>query len=162
MEKKIAFISLGSNIGSRKEYIDNAIDLINNSAEVRVLKKSSYYETKPVGYKEQDLFINVCIMVETSLLPMKLLVKFQEIEKKLKSNKLFRWGPRTIDIDILLYGDAEIDNAVLKLPHPRMTERQFVLIPLKEIEPDLLIKGRTIDDYLSKLENQGVRKLESE
>lgn len=162
MEKKIAFLSLGGNIGNRIEYINKAIEFINNFAEIQVLKRSSCYETKPIGYKEQDSFINVCIMIETTLAPMKLLVKFQEIEKKLKSKKLFRWGPRTIDIDILLYDDVKIDSAILKLPHPRMTERQFVLIPLKEIEPDLLIEGRTIDDYLSELENQGVNKLVSE
>lgn len=131
------FLSLGSNLGDRRKNLQLAIKALNASAG-RVIKKSKTYETKPHGVKNQPMFLNCCIEIETNLKPLKLLAACQKIEKllgRLKSEK-GKMLPRTIDIDILFYGNEIINTPKLTLPHPRIAEREFVLKPLAEIAPD--------------------------
>lgn len=106
-------------------------------AGIRVISTSSFYETEPVGFRDQGWFVNQVAGIETTLSPFDLLLVTQHIESALGRTRAIRWGPRSIDIDILLYGDLVIDHADLTIPHPRMTERRFVLVPLAEIAPSL-------------------------
>lgn len=149
-------------MGQRFDYIDAALEHIDKHHMIKVVKKSSYYETEPWGYKEQKAFINVCVEIETELSPMNLLKELQSIEKQLDRVRDVHWGPRTIDIDILLYDELDIDTSILKIPHPRMTEREFVLVPLKEINEQIMINNRLIDLYLDEIEKQGVKKIDNE
>lgn len=157
-----AYLGLGANLGDRLKQLRQAIDLLNLTKGISVSRLSSVYETTPVGYVEQPIFYNMVIEVQTTLSAMNLLQICLQIEKKLKRIREFKWGPRTIDIDILLYGDRVINQDELVIPHPRMTERAFVLIPLRELVGDMVIPGvnQSIDQFLQKLpEEQEVRKL---
>lgn len=145
------YLSLGSNIGNRTGYLNNAIKLLDNHSSIKVLKISSFYETEPQGYIEQSDFINCAVLIETDLNPHDLLLFCQDIEKKLKRKRLLRWGPRTIDVDILIYGNIIINSNELTIPHERMFERAFVIVPLAEIDS-------FYSKYLKKLESQRVRK----
>jgi 2-amino-4-hydroxy-6-hydroxymethyldihydropteridine diphosphokinase len=131
--KSIAYIGLGSNLGDREKNIKSAVGLLKKTKEIKVNKVSSLYETEPRGYKEQGKFLNGALELETSLSPSELLRVLQGIEGKLGRRRVIKWGPRTIDLDILLYDDLEINEKNLKIPHPQMLRRDFVLIPLKEI-----------------------------
>ncbi len=131
MKANKAYLSLGSNIENRESFLKKAIFQIKKIA--KIIQKSKIYETSPVGYKNQGDFLNMAIKIETSLSPQKLLDKLQEIEKKLGKEKIIKNGPRTIDIDILIYEDTIVDEPKLKIPHPRMHKRKFVLIPLLEL-----------------------------
>ena len=131
------FIALGSNIGNRKNYIHNAIILLGNNPEITVVKQSSLIETKPVGPIEQDLFINAVIEISTSLTPQELLATCLAVEEQIGRVRTQRWGPRTIDLDILLFADRIIAGANLKIPHPELSMRAFVLVPLAEIAPKI-------------------------
>jgi 2-amino-4-hydroxy-6-hydroxymethyldihydropteridine diphosphokinase len=162
MQKQIAYLGLGSNIGNKFEYIEKAIEHISRNSKIEIIKQSSYYETNPVGYEDQESFINMCLEIETDFSPLQLLEETQKIENSLGRTREIRWGPRTIDIDILLYSDLIMKNSILTIPHPRMTERAFVLIPLQEINKGIIINNKRIDEYLSKIEGQGVKKIENE
>ena len=143
-------IALGSNIGEPKENLDLAIALLREATEV--LKVSSYYVTRPVGYEDQPDFVNAVCIIESELPAIELLNMLHGIEKAMGRERTIKWGPRTIDLDIIQYGTL-LSNAVeLTLPHPRAHERKFVLEPWHEIEPDavLLTHGK-IADLLSKL-----------
>ncbi len=142
------YIALGSNMGNRYENLKKAIKAISALDNTKLIKSSNIYETKPVGYLAQDNFLNMVILVETKLNPLVLLRKLQEIESMLQRKRLIRWGPRTIDLDILLYGKLTINLPELKIPHPEMLKRAFVLIPLRDIEPDMEIYGIDIDRYI--------------
>lgn len=131
MKANKAHLSLGSNLGDREEFIKKAISEIKKIADVN--KKSKIYETSPLGYKDQGDFLNMVIQVKTNLTPQKLLKELMEIEKKLGRKRRMKNGPRTIDIDILTFGNTIVDEPNLKIPHPRMHERKFVLIPLMEL-----------------------------
>lgn len=157
-----AYLGLGGNIGNRKSNIDEAICLLENHNEVTITKYSSYYETEPIGYEQQDWFLNVVVEIETILMPYELLALCNAVEKQLKRIRLIRWGPRTIDIDILLYEGFESKEEKLIIPHPRMTERAFVIIPLMEIAPSLYINGRAIKEIAKNISNQEIRKLEDD
>ena len=144
----IAYISLGSNLGRKKANIRKAVKLLSKKKDVKILKVSSLYETEPVGYVKQDWFVNTCLKAETNLSPRQLLKTLKDIEKELKRKKRFtphlfkgagfiRWGPRTIDLDILLYDNLRLKTKDLVIPHPEMHKRAFVLIPLMELEPNL-------------------------
>jgi len=133
----IAYIGLGSNLGDRACYIRNAVALLEQGG-ASVLKMSAVTETDPVGGPPQHKFLNAVVKVETRLSPVELLDHCQAIEQKLGRVRTVANGPRTIDLDILLYDHLAMDTPQLKIPHPRMFERAFVLEPLKEIEPDLL------------------------
>ena len=156
----IAFLSLGSNIGERKLYLEEAVQLLNQNPDINVLKVSSIYETKPVGYINQDDFLNIVVKVETSLEPLKLLNYCQVIEGKLNRIRNIRWGPRTIDLDILLYGQLKMESEILTIPHPRIKERAFVIVPLYELESDLKILDVSIKDIIKEIDISTVTKLD--
>lgn len=143
-------IALGSNIGEPKENLDLAIALLREATEV--LKVSSYYVTKPVGYEDQPDFVNAVCIIESELPAIDLLNMLHGIEKAMGRERTIKWGPRTIDLDIIQYGSLLSNAAELTLPHPRAHERKFVLEPWHEIEPDavLLTHGK-IAELLSKL-----------
>jgi 2-amino-4-hydroxy-6-hydroxymethyldihydropteridine diphosphokinase len=130
------YLSLGSNLGEREANLRAAIELLGES-KVCVKKISSLYETEPVDFLDQPWFLNCVVEAETALLALELLRAVREIELQLGSKKEFAKGPRILDIDILLYGDATIDLPELQVPHPRMAQRNFVLVPLAEIAPTL-------------------------
>lgn len=130
------FLGLGSNVGDRENQLKEAIRLLDEQSGIKVVKVSSFYETEPVGYVDQPDFLNLCVEIQTELSPKAVLERGLAIEQQLHRVRKERWGPRTLDIDILLYGDQIIEEQDLTIPHPRMTERAFVLIPLQEIAPN--------------------------
>lgn len=132
-----AFISIGSNIGDRLHHLTEAVRALHSHERIEVAKVSSIYETVPVGYTDQDDFLNLAVSVETSLDPFELLTACQQIENGLGRVRDIRWGPRTVDLDILLYNNDNIEAENLVVPHPRMGERAFVLVPLLEIAPTI-------------------------
>jgi 2-amino-4-hydroxy-6-hydroxymethyldihydropteridine diphosphokinase len=136
MTSTIVYLSLGSNIGNREASLRKAIAAL-PAAGVRVTRVSSIYETQPVDYLEQPWFLNCVVEGETSVPPLDLLRAIREIEMRLGSKKEVPKGPRRIDIDILLYGETTINTPELHVPHPRMTQRRFVLAPLSEVAPQL-------------------------
>jgi 2-amino-4-hydroxy-6-hydroxymethyldihydropteridine diphosphokinase len=154
-----AYLGLGSNLGNTKENIVKALEMLTADNELKLLKTSSYYETAPVGYQQQDWFLNIVAEIETELSPYELLALCNKIELQLKRERLIRWGPRTIDIDILLYEDFESNEDMLTVPHPRMQERAFVIMPLLEIAPHLSINNRNISEIANTLSEQEIRKL---
>lgn len=133
-----AFISIGSNIGERHVYLKNAVQALAELETVSVEKVSSIYETAPVGYTEQADFLNIVVFIKTELSAHELLASCQQIEQELGRERTIRWGPRTVDLDILLYNQDNIETENLVVPHPRMDERAFVLIPLLEIAPEVV------------------------
>lgn len=155
MKNKI-FLALGSNIGQTKENMETALEHLQK--KINITKLSSYYKTEPIGYENQDWFLNMVLEGETRLYPEELLDFTQSIESKMKRVKTIVNGPRIIDIDILLYNDISMDTERLTIPHPRMLERAFVLVPLFEIAPDLILKGQKIEDALSHIEDQEIQK----
>jgi 2-amino-4-hydroxy-6-hydroxymethyldihydropteridine diphosphokinase len=139
-----AYLSVGSNMGDREGLLKKAIEQLSVYPDILIENVSSIYETDPVGYTDQPLFLNLAIKLKTSLSPQVLLSKLQEVETKLDRKRVQKWGPRTIDLDILLYNSVSIQTEVLEIPHPRMLERAFVLIPLSEIAPDDVYPDNTI------------------
>ncbi len=154
-----AYLGLGSNIGNKKENIKNALDLLESHKEIQVINVSSYYETDPVGYVDQDCFLNIVVAIETNLKPKALLSYCNEIENELKRIRKIRWGPRTIDVDILLYENFLSQDESLTIPHPRMCERSFVMIPLYEIAKDITLFDEDIGSIVEKLGQEGIRKI---
>ena len=136
----IVYLALGSNVGDRAKNLREASSLIND-AGVRILRRSSVYETEPLGYLDQDWFLNSVVQGETELSSVELLRRLRAIEEQMGSKKAFANGPRLIDLDILLYGDETISQNELQVPHPRMLQRRFVLVPLAEIAPQLQHPG---------------------
>ena len=132
----VVYLGLGSNLGDRERNISLAMDQL-KQRDIHILKQSTIIETEPVGGPPQDKFLNAVIMAETSLTPFELLKTIKDIETNLGRTKTIRNGPRTIDIDILLYQNVMINTSELAIPHPRMSQREFVMIPLKEIAPQL-------------------------
>ncbi|WP_096203222.1 2-amino-4-hydroxy-6-hydroxymethyldihydropteridine diphosphokinase [Bacillus sp. FJAT-45350] len=132
-----ALISLGSNIEKRDGYLQFGLRELSEHEQIEVMEVSSIYETAPIGYTEQEHFLNLVVQVKTSLLPMELLRVAQKIENDANRKRVIRWGPRTLDLDILLYNQENIKVDDLSIPHPRMNERGFVIIPLQEIQPSL-------------------------
>lgn len=130
-----AYLGLGSNLGDKRDNLNRATELLRCTTGITVKHTSPFYETSPVGYIDQPDFLNAAVEINTVLDPDRLLEVCQGIEKELKRVNIVRWGPRTIDIDILLYGDLVIRNDRIVLPHPRMHEREFVLRPLNDIAP---------------------------
>ncbi|BCP54094.1 2-amino-4-hydroxy-6-hydroxymethyldihydropteridine diphosphokinase [Kaistia sp. 32K] len=153
-----AFLGLGSNLGDRAELLRDAIAALDTAPSVRVTRISSLYETPPWGPVPQGPYLNACIGVETSLSPRALLELGLAIERDHGRERAVRWGPRTLDIDLLLYGDEAIDEDGLIVPHPRMAERAFVLVPLAEIAPELTIGGKTVATLLEGLDASDIRK----
>ena len=142
-----AFVGLGSNLGEREATLREALDRLGAEEEIEVVSVSSFRETDPVGVLDQPRFVNAAAELETSLPPRELLERLLEVERGLGRDRSQeeRWGPRTIDLDLLLYGDEEIDGPGLTVPHPRLAERLFVLEPLLELDPGLrLPDGRAL------------------
>ena len=145
-----AVIALGSNIGDTKANLDLALTMLREATDVKQV--SSYYSTKPVGYTDQPDFLNAVCIIETELPAMALLAMLQGIEKVMGRERTIKWGPRTIDLDIIQYGDLISKAEELTLPHPRAHERKFVLEPWHEIEPDaILLTHGKISDLLNSI-----------
>lgn len=149
-----ATLGLGSNIGDKSANIDRAIDLIGATGEVRVVSISRKYRSPPWGDLDQDWFVNACIGIATRLNPHELLARCQAVEADMGRVRLKKWGPRIIDVDILTYGDSVIRDADLTVPHPLIAERPFVLMPLRDIAPDLVINGRSISAIIEELHDK--------
>lgn len=147
------FIGLGSNIGKRERNVVDAIEMLSKEDGIIVKKVSSLYETEPEGVEDQEWFINAVARVETSIVPLELLRALKNIESLMGRGKSIRWGPRKIDIDILLYGSLVINYPELIIPHPLMHRRAFVLVPLAEIAPEVIhpILNESIQNLLSNL-----------
>lgn len=154
-----AFLSMGSNMGDKKQNIDKAVSLLDSHKEIKVLKISSYYETEPVGYTDQDWFLNIVVKISTDLDPYALLDYCHNIEQQLKRVRKIHWGPRTIDLDILLYDNVVNIDEVLTIPHPRMKERAFVMIPLHEIAPNIKIDNIPINNIIDEFKGEKIKKL---
>ena len=156
-----AYLALGGNVGNSRAILDRAVFLLCDGAEVRLTARSSEYLTPPWGFKYQSPFINLCIAVDTLLSPRELLTRAQSVELQLGRDRAHekRWGPRTADIDIIAYGDLELAELGLTLPHPRLFERGFVLLPLAEIAPDRVIAGRKVCDALAGVDIAGIERL---
>jgi 2-amino-4-hydroxy-6-hydroxymethyldihydropteridine diphosphokinase len=133
---RTVYLSLGSNIGDRQSNLQTAIERL-AAPRLRILRTSPIYETEPVGYTPQRWFLNQVAEAETELFPMQLLSRIGKIERALGRERTLPNGPRTIDIDILLYGKTVVHSATLEIPHPRLAQRRFVLAPLADLAPDL-------------------------
>ncbi len=136
MSTHTVYLSLGSNLGDRAAHIERALARLGEEG-VRVVKRSSFYQTEPVEFLTQGWFLNIAVEAETELMPRQLLRVIRQIERELGRKRIVRSGPRTIDIDILLFGANIVRATELQIPHPRMTERRFVLVPMAEIAPAL-------------------------
>jgi len=156
---KTVYLALGSNIGDRECNLRAAIESM-TSAGLSVLRESPIYETEPVGYTAQRWFLNMVVEAETALFPMQLLTRTGKIERALGRVRIIPNGPRTIDIDILLYGTAVVRTPRLEIPHPRMHERRFVLAPLADLAPDLRhpVSRKTVRQMLNEALPQVVRR----
>src|SRR5580692_6250272 len=153
-----AIIALGGNVGDVRATFKKAIANICGMTQAALLARSSDYATPPWGDERQDRFINACIEIETGLDPHALLFTLHKIEQKFGRDRAHerRWGPRTLDLDLIAYDEVSIDKPELTLPHPRLFERAFVLVPLVEIAPDRAIAGRGIKAALAQLSSAGI------
>jgi 2-amino-4-hydroxy-6-hydroxymethyldihydropteridine diphosphokinase len=147
-----AFVGIGSNLGDRETNLRRAIELLSAEVGIEVVAVSRIRETEPVGPVEQGPFLNGAVQVETSLEPRQLLERLLSVEEKLGRVREERWGPRTIDLDLLLYGTETIDEPGLTVPHPRLHQRRFALEPLADLDPALEIPGAgSVSTLLAKL-----------
>lgn len=151
-----AGIGLGSNLGDREAHLAGAARALSALAGTRILSASSVWQTPPVGPPDQPDYFNACLRIETDLTPQALLAACLTIERAHGRERRERWGPRTLDIDILWYDDLEMASDALTLPHPRLTQRAFVLAPLMEIAPDVCIASEAISAHLSRLEAESL------
>ena len=156
----LAFIGLGSNLEEPREQINTALSSLDDVSEIEVLKTSSFYQSKPLLGMTGPDYLNVVCKIETKLSALDLLSKCQQIENKQHRVREIRWGSRTIDLDILLYGDEVISTEELNVPHPEMIKRNFVLLPLFEIEPklELPVFGK-LNELVAKVETSSITKL---
>jgi 2-amino-4-hydroxy-6-hydroxymethyldihydropteridine diphosphokinase len=138
----IAYVALGANLGSRESTLRRAVELLGEADGVDVLAVSELRETEPVGVLDQPPFLNGAVAVETTRTPRELLDLLLEIERSLGRVREERWGPRTVDLDLLVYGDEVVDEPGLRVPHPSLHERRFALEPLAELDPELDVPGR--------------------
>jgi 2-amino-4-hydroxy-6-hydroxymethyldihydropteridine diphosphokinase len=151
------FLGLGSNIGKRQDYLTMAREKLRAQSEIQFIRSSPVYETSPWGVKDQPCFLNQVIEIETALRPWELLQLTKRIERKAGRQIKVRWGPRTLDIDILLYGNIRYADESIRIPHPHLNDRRFVLEPLARIAPDLWIPGQgvTAGELLAKCRDLG-------
>jgi 2-amino-4-hydroxy-6-hydroxymethyldihydropteridine diphosphokinase len=156
-----ALLSLGGNLGNVRATLDRAVALLCHGGDVRLVARSSDYRTPPWGVADQPPFVNLCIAVDTSLSPQALLARAQSIERALGRDRSGerRWGPRAVDIDLLAYDDLALNEPELTLPHPRLLERAFVLVPLAEIAPERMIGGIRVRDALARIDTAGIEQL---
>jgi len=153
----ITYLCLGSNLGNKSRNLERAIEAM--PPYVEALLVSSIYETAPWGYTDQPAFLNQIVKAGTDLTPHQLLAEVKWIESKLDRQPTFRYGPRSIDVDILLYDELVLTTEKLTIPHPRLAERAFALVPLAEIAPDLVhpVLKKTIKELLSSIDRSDVR-----
>jgi 2-amino-4-hydroxy-6-hydroxymethyldihydropteridine diphosphokinase len=156
-----AIIALGGNVGDVRATFKKAIANICGMAQAALLARSCDYATPPWGNENQARFVNACIEIETSLDPHALLYTLQKIEQKFgrDRSKEVRWGPRSLDLDLIAYDDISLQKPELTLPHPHLFERAFVLVPLVEIAPERRIAGRRVKDALAQLSTEGIERL---
>lgn len=157
---KLVYLGLGSNMGDREASLRTALDQL-DAPDFRLRRVSSFYETEPIGFREQGWFLNLAAEFETELLPEQLLNRMQKIEMGMGRTRTVANGPRTIDIDILLYGEVVMKTEGLEIPHPRYRERRFTLAPLAELNPGLTdpVTGLTMAEMLAGLSGQSIRKI---
>lgn len=152
-ECRTAYLSLGSNVGDRMAHLQEAIDLLASMEGVSVVRVAGVYETEPVGVRDQPWFLNTVIQLSTKLAPPALLAAAKGVEARVGRSVTYRWGPREIDVDILLYEDERWSTEDLTIPHPRMGERLFVLLPLRELDQEWRDPhGVGIDDLIRRLQ----------
>ncbi|KQV34256.1 MULTISPECIES: 2-amino-4-hydroxy-6-hydroxymethyldihydropteridine diphosphokinase [unclassified Rhizobium] len=156
-----ATLGLGGNIGDAAGSVARALVLLDQRDDCDVVAVSRLYRTPPWGKTDQAWFFNACAMVSTRLSPEALLDACLSIEREMKRERLERWGPRTIDIDVLTYDDLKQTHDRLEIPHPRMTARGFVLMPLADFAPALVVEGRTVRDWLSEADTTGIEVAEA-
>lgn len=151
-----AAIALGSNLGDVRATLDGALAELDASPGIRLLRRSAWYRSIPVGPPQPD-YLNGCAVLEVSLSPEALLDRLLETETRFGRVRAERWGPRTLDLDLILFGDLRLDGARLQIPHPRLRERAFVLVPLAEIAPDWIdpLTNRTVATLALQLPNDG-------
>ena len=154
-------IALGGNVGDVRGTFKKAIANICGATQGALVARSSDYATPPWGDEQQPPFVNACIEIETGLDPHALLATLHKIEKRFGRDRAHerQWGPRTLDLDLIAYDDARLNKPELTLPHPRLFERAFVLVPLAEIAPDRIIAGRRVQDALARLPTDGIERL---
>lgn len=154
----VAYIGLGSNVGARARAIRRALSLLAAHPEIDVKKVSSLYETEPLEYPDQNWFVNAAAQVDTTLTPYELLDSLLDIEQQLQRKRTIRWGPRVIDLDILLYDNEIISTSKLQIPHLRMHSRAFVLIPMIEIAPSVVhpVTNETMEELYPQLKRPTV------
>jgi 2-amino-4-hydroxy-6-hydroxymethyldihydropteridine diphosphokinase len=152
-----AALGLGSNLGDRATHLASAVETLRATPQVVVVAVSPFVETDPVGGPEQPDFLNAVVVVETALSPAALLALAHQCERAADRERGERWGPRTLDVDVLAYGDLTSDEPELTLPHPRATERAFVLVPWAVVDPEFVVGGRLVADWASGVDTSGVR-----
>jgi 2-amino-4-hydroxy-6-hydroxymethyldihydropteridine diphosphokinase len=158
-----AYLALGGNVGDSRKILRRAVSLLCDGSAAELIARSSDYRTPPWGVENQPPFVNLCIAINTPLSPRDLLAHAQRVERQLGRDRMRekRWGPRTADIDIIVYDDLTHREPDLTLPHPRLFQRAFVLIPLAEIAPDLIVAGRRIGDAAREIDASGIERLPS-
>ena len=156
-----AYLALGGNVGDARATLDRVVAAFCDGEAVRLLARSSDYRTPPWGVTAQPAFINLCIAVETALAPRALLARALAVERAFGRDRAReqRWGPRPVDIDLIAYDDVTLDEGDLILPHPRLFERAFVLVPLAEIAADRRIAGVRVGDALARVDTAGIERL---
>jgi 2-amino-4-hydroxy-6-hydroxymethyldihydropteridine diphosphokinase len=156
-----ALLALGGNVGDVRAALDQAVAGLCDGEGVRLIARSSDYRTPPWGVEDQPPFVNLCLVVETDLSPHALLDRALQVERMLGRDRQHerRWGPRPVDIDVLAYDDVVLDEGSLTLPHPRLFDRAFVLVPLAEIAADRVIGGITVREALARLDTRGIEQL---
>jgi 2-amino-4-hydroxy-6-hydroxymethyldihydropteridine diphosphokinase len=156
---RTAYLGLGSNLGDRVLNLREALRLLVVKAGINIVKTSAVYETKPVGVTDQPDFLNMVVLVATYLSPRTLLARCQTIESELGRVRREHWGPRTLDIDLLWFDELVCSDSELVLPHPRVKERGFVLVPLAEIAPGLLLDEERADILAARVGSEGLKRL---
>jgi 2-amino-4-hydroxy-6-hydroxymethyldihydropteridine diphosphokinase len=152
-------LSLGSNVGDARANVARAVEAL-AAAGARVVSRSPDYRTAPWGPVAQDWFVNACVVAETDLLPEELLALCKGIEREMGRTEGVRWGPRIVDVDILTYDDRELAIPGLTVPHPRLLERAFVLVPLADVAPELTVRGERVADAAARVGREGVVRLD--
>jgi len=152
-----AFVAIGTNVGDRQANVDAALSGLARLRDSRVRRASRLYESEPLGPAGQDAYYNLVAEIETDLGPRDLLDGCKAVERDMGRVKTVRWGPRVIDLDILLFGDASVDEPGLRVPHPEMLNRSFVLVPLAELAPDAEIAGARVRDHAARFDGRDLR-----
>ncbi|SJZ87420.1 2-amino-4-hydroxy-6-hydroxymethyldihydropteridine diphosphokinase [Consotaella salsifontis] len=155
-------IGLGGNLGDPRAAMAMALAMLDGRGDTTLVAVSALYETPPWGKTDQPPFLNACASLDTALEPEALLDACLETERALKRERTERWGPRTLDVDLLDWSGREIATERLHLPHPRASERAFVLVPLADIAPKLVLAGRTVEDWLAATDTAGIRRIAPE